>query len=78
MSDGGAVVLPGSMLAGTEPSEFGEAVRLGGLSVTGRMRKLRFTEKRIIGVLREQEAGAKMTDVCRKHRISPATFFNER
>src|ERR687896_2642622 len=35
----------------------------------------RFTEEQIIGVLREQEAGAKTTDVCRKYGISSATFY---
>jgi len=37
--------------------------------------KKRFTEEQIIGMLKEQEAGAKTADVCRKHGISSATFF---
>jgi putative transposase len=40
------------------------------------MKKQRFTEEQIIAVLREQEAGAKAADLCRKHGISEATFYN--
>ena len=39
------------------------------------MKRARFTEEQIIGILREQEAGAKTADVCRKHGISSATFY---
>ena len=39
------------------------------------MRQSRFKEDQIIGILREQEAGAKTADLCRKHGISSATFF---
>ena len=39
------------------------------------MKRSRFTEEQIIGMLKEQEAGAKTADVCRKHGISDATFY---
>ncbi|KPH05321.1 transposase [Rhizobium acidisoli] len=40
------------------------------------MKKQRFTEEQIIAVLKEQEAGAKAAELCRKHGISEATFYN--
>lgn len=39
------------------------------------MKRSRFSEEQIIGILREQEAGAKTADVCRRHGISSATFY---
>jgi putative transposase len=38
------------------------------------MKRSRFTESKIIGVSRKQEAGTSTTDVCRKYGISSATF----
>jgi putative transposase len=39
------------------------------------MRPSRFSEEQIIGILREQEAGAATAEVCRKHGVSSATFY---
>lgn len=39
------------------------------------MRKSRFTEQQIIGMIREHESGMSTAEVCRKHGISDATFY---
>ena len=39
------------------------------------MRQSRFTEAQIIGMIKEQEAGQPTADVCRKHGLSPGTFY---
>ena len=39
------------------------------------MRKCRFTEAQIIGMIKEQEAGLPTAELCRKHVLSPATFY---
>jgi putative transposase len=38
------------------------------------MRKARFTEEQIIGILKEHEAGARSEELCRRHGISGTTF----
>ena len=39
------------------------------------MRKSRFTDGQIIGMIKEQEAGLPTAELCRKHGLSPATFY---
>ena len=39
------------------------------------MKRSKFSEEQVIAILREQEAGAKTADVCRRHGISSATFY---
>jgi putative transposase len=40
------------------------------------MKRSRYTEEQIIGILKEQEAGVPVTELCRKHGMSDATFYN--
>ena len=42
------------------------------------MERKRFSDEKIIGVLKEHEAGAKVDDICRRHGISSATFYTWR
>ena len=39
------------------------------------MKRSRFSDEQIIGILKEHEAGAATADVCRRHGISGATFY---
>ena len=39
------------------------------------MKRSRFSEEQIIGILKEQEAGMATVEVCRRHGVSPETFY---
>jgi putative transposase len=39
------------------------------------MKKSKYTESQIIGILRQQEAGKTVADICREHGISQPTFY---
>ena len=40
------------------------------------MKKIKYTEEQIVGILKEVEAGIKVSEICRKYGISDATYYN--
>lgn len=40
------------------------------------MKKTRFSETQIVSILKQQEAGLSVKDICREQSISEATFYN--
>ena len=40
------------------------------------MKKTRFTETQIISIIKQQETGSKVSDICREHGISEPTFYS--
>jgi putative transposase len=42
------------------------------------MKQSRYTEEQIIGILKEQEAAASVAELCRRHGMSDATFYNRK
>jgi len=42
------------------------------------MKRSRFSEEQIIGILKEHQAGLSAAEICRKYGISDATFYNWR
>jgi putative transposase len=43
-----------------------------------RVKNSRFSEEQIVGILKQSEAGAKTSELCRQHGISTATFYGWR
>lgn len=39
------------------------------------MKTSRYSEEQIIGILKEHDSGVKTSDLCRRHGMSPATFY---
>ena len=39
------------------------------------MKRSRFTESQIVGILKEADSGVKVRDICRKHGISDGTYY---
>jgi putative transposase len=67
---------PLSSLGRPAPADFLQLKLESGLLKDDIMKRARFTKEQIIGVLREYEAGAKTSDLARKHGVSEATIYN--
>lgn len=42
------------------------------------MQQIRFTEPQIIGMIKEEDAGVPMAQMCRRHGLSPASFYKSK
>lgn len=51
-------------------------MKLGVIHYFTFMKKSRFSETQIISILKKHESGVKISDICREHNISDATFYN--
>ena len=40
------------------------------------MKRSRFSEEQVIGILKEHEVGVSVAELCRKHAMSSATFYS--
>jgi putative transposase len=40
------------------------------------MKKIKYTEEQIVGIMKEVEAGITVSEICRKYGISDATYYN--
>jgi putative transposase len=67
----------GTDLAGLTPWKYPSDKLVSAERKAG-MKQARFSEEQIIGVLKEAEAGAKVSELCRRHGISDATFYTWR
>ena len=71
-----AMPLPKGLAGADLPLKISPSMAKGPTQERGRtMKRARFTEEQIIGILQEHETGAKCPDLCREHGISEGTFY---